>query len=75
MIFILGCMFCFYLIVKGIEVYTQAIAADPEQRTNAVKIATGVMFACFIAAAGFLFWLNYQSTHTRDIPAAVFGDR
>lgn len=73
MIFTLGCMFCFYLVVKGAEVYITALVSDPEQKTNGVKIATAVMFACFVAAAGFLFWLNYQSTHSRDIPAALFG--
>lgn len=73
MILILGFMFCFYLLVKGAEVYINALVSDPEQKTNGVKIATVVMFACFVAAAGFLFWLNYQSTHARDIPGAIFG--
>jgi len=73
MILILGYAFCFYLIVKGIEIYTQALATDPKQETNAGKIATLTMFACFIAAAGFIFWLSYQSTNARDIPSAMFG--
>lgn len=75
MILVLGCMFCFYLIVKGAEIYTNTLAHDPSQRDKALKIATGVMFACFIAAAGFLFWLNQSATKARDIPAALFGGK
>jgi Na+/proline symporter len=69
MILILGYMFCFYLVVKGIEVYAQAIASDIEQKTNAVKIATGLMFACFVAAACFIFWLNSKASSAADVPA------
>jgi hypothetical protein len=73
MILILGYAFCFYLIVKGIEIYTQAIASDVEQKTNAVKIATGLMFACFVAAAGFIFWLSHKANYSVDIPSALTG--
>lgn len=73
MIYTIGCMFVFYLIVKGVEIYTNALVSDPEQKTNGGKIATVVMFSCFVAAAGFLFWLSYQSAHSRDIQGALFG--
>ncbi len=73
MLFIVGCLLCFYLLVKGAEIYLQALAQDSAQQPKALQISMLVMFACFVAAAGFLFWLNYQSTHARDVPAAVFG--
>ena len=66
-------MFCAYLVIKGGEVYVNAVVSDPEQKTNGQKIATAIMFVCFFLAAAFLFWLSYQSTHSRDIPAAIFG--
>jgi hypothetical protein len=60
-------MFCFYLVVKGVEIFLMTSADDPELREVKKTIGAGVLILCTLAAIGFFV---FQEEHVRSLDQA-----
>jgi uncharacterized membrane protein len=61
MLQIITYVLCFYLVVKGIEVFQIGLASTREDRRNLLTIGTVVLVACVLAALTFVSMQDQQA--------------
>ncbi len=68
MLQILTYLFCFYLIIKGIEVLQIGLASGRDSRTTVLIIGTLTLIACIIAAISFV---NMQDNQAQSLQSSM----